>query len=99
MAEKAKELKINTDGMDSKLVKLAIIKKLSPTLNTDSWDDGQIAVGLEMVMVQKTPIVQRPRLPSEKPNTDSEGDEDGHGDYMSRILNSGQVKQGGKDAN
>lgn len=91
VAQKAKELNINTDGMDPKLVKLAIVKKLNPGINTDSWNDDQIAVGLDIAMAQKSPIVQRLRTQSEITNNDSE-QEDGHSDYMSRLLNNGQVK-------
>ncbi|EHK8181169.1 DUF2213 domain-containing protein [Salmonella enterica subsp. enterica serovar Enteritidis] len=95
---KAKELKINTDGMDPKLVKLAIIKKHNPGLNTDSWNDDQIAAGLEMVMSQKAPLVQTPRQPSGKTNTNNDSEtEDGHSDYMSRLLSDGTTK-GGKNA-
>lgn len=90
---KAKELKINTDGMDPKLVKLAIIKKHNPGLNTDSWNDDQINAGLEIVMSQKTPLVQTPRQPSGKINNDSE-EQDGHSDYMSRLLSDGTTKAG-----
>lgn len=90
---KAKELKINTDGMDPKLVKLAIIKKHNPGLNTDSWNDDQINAGLEMVMSQKAPLVQTPRPSSVKTNNDSET-EDGHSDYMSRLLSDGTTKAG-----
>ncbi|EBA0990134.1 DUF2213 domain-containing protein [Salmonella enterica] len=90
---KAKELKINTDGMDAKLVKLAIIKKHNPGLNTDSWNDDQINAGLEIVMSQKAPLVQTPRQPSGKINNDSE-EQDGHSDYMSRLLSDGTTKAG-----
>lgn len=84
---KAKELNINTDGMEPKTVKLAVIKKVHPDINTDSYTDEQVEVALQFAMQKKTEFKQSPRKPV---NTDSEGTSP-HADYQQRLLSGGKA--------
>ncbi|HEN3600187.1 TPA: DUF2213 domain-containing protein [Yersinia enterocolitica] len=79
---KAKELNINTDGMEPKTVKLAVIKKVHPDINTDGYTDEQVEVALQFAMQKKPEFKQSPR---KTVNTDSEGTTS-HADYQKRLL-------------
>ncbi|HEY3591927.1 MAG TPA: DUF2213 domain-containing protein [Buttiauxella sp.] len=91
--EHAKALGINVDSLDIKLVKLAVIKKATPDVNTDSWDDAQIDVGLQMAMAVKPAkeFKQNPRRPQVN-NDSANGDEaDGHTSYQNGIFGGGNA--------
>lgn len=90
--EHAKGLGINVDSLDPKLVKIAVIKKVSPEINTDSWDDTQIDTALQMAMAIKPAreFTQNPRRP--QVNTDEKGgDTDGHSSYLKGIFGGGNA--------
>ncbi|HEY2452873.1 MAG TPA: DUF2213 domain-containing protein [Scandinavium sp.] len=86
--EHAKKLGINVDSLDPKLVKVAVIKKASPEINTDSWDDAQIDTALEMAMTIKPAkdFPQNPRRPQVNNDGDNGGDVDSHDDYQKRAF-------------
>ncbi|TNV17948.1 DUF2213 domain-containing protein [Buttiauxella sp. B2] len=92
--EHAKALGINVDSLDIKLVKLAVIKKATPDVNTDSWDDAQIDVGLQMAMAVKPAkeFKQNPRRPATNNDSADGQNGDGHDDYQKRVF-------GGANAN
>ncbi|WP_046884095.1 DUF2213 domain-containing protein [Klebsiella aerogenes] len=86
--EHAKALGINVDSLDPKLVKLAVIKKVSPEVNTDSWDDTQIDTALEMAMTIKPAkeFKQNPRR-AQVNNDSTDGDKgNAHNDYQKRTF-------------
>ena len=86
--EHAKALGINVDSLDPKLVKIAVIKKANPQMNTDSLDDAQIDTALEMAMTIKPAkdFKQNPRRT--QVNNDENGGEkgDSHADYQKRLF-------------
>ncbi|WFZ22210.1 DUF2213 domain-containing protein [Citrobacter portucalensis] len=86
--EHAKALGINVDSLDPKLVKIAVIKKASPQINTDSWDDAQIDTALEMAMTIKPAkeFTQNPRRPTVNNDESGDGKSDSHADYQKRMF-------------
>ncbi|MGK0743574.1 DUF2213 domain-containing protein [Yokenella regensburgei] len=87
--EHAKALGINADSLDPKLVKIAVIKKASPEINTDSWDDAQIDTALEMAMSIKPAkeFKQNPRRQQFNNDGDNNGNGgDSHADYQKRAF-------------
>ncbi|PYA51157.1 DUF2213 domain-containing protein [Serratia marcescens] len=89
LATKAKELNISTEGMEPKTIKLAVIKKSLPDINTDSYSDEQIDVALSIAMAQKPAkkFEQRPRNQNNGATVNNDGVENTHGDYQKRIFN------------
>ncbi|EPH0541242.1 DUF2213 domain-containing protein [Serratia marcescens] len=89
LATKAKELNISTEGMEPKTIKLAVIKKSLPDINTDSYSDEQIDVALSIAMAQKPAkkFEQRPRNQNNGSTVNNDGVENTHSDYQKRIFN------------
>lgn len=87
--EHAKKLGVNVDSLDAKQIKLAVIKKATPDLNTDSWTDEQIDVGLQMAMATK-PVKAFTQTHRATVNTDTTNDGNGFSDYQNRIFKAGK---------
>ncbi|HGE8287194.1 TPA: DUF2213 domain-containing protein [Serratia marcescens] len=89
LATKAKELNISTEGMEPKTIKLAVIKKSLPDINTDSYSDEQIDVALSIAMAQKPAkkFEQRQRTQNNGATVNNDGVENTHSDYQKRIFN------------
>lgn len=87
IAEHAKAMGINTDSMDPKTVKLAIIKKVNDKLNTDSLTDDQIDTALEMAIAAKPAptFKQQTRKQISQNNNDADSD-DGSAGYLNRVF-------------
>lgn len=90
IAEHAKAMGINTDSMDPKTVKLAIISKVNDKMNTDSLSDDQIDTALEMALAAKPAVTfrQQTRIEKQKTNNDADGD-DGAAGYLNGIFGDG----------
>lgn len=93
ITEHAKALGINTDSLDPKMVKLAIIKKANENMNCDSLTDEQIDTALEMAIAAKpAPTFKQQSRKQQPQNNDSNGNEGGFADYQKTLF-------GGSNAN
>lgn len=87
--EHAKALGINVDSLDPKLVKIAVIKKANPQMNTDSLDDAQIDTALEMAMTIKPAKEFKQNTRRQQVNNDGDrngAEADSHADYQKRLF-------------
>lgn len=90
LTEHAKALGINVDSMDPKLIKLAVIKKANPDINTDSFSDEQVDAALMMAMAKPPQKEFKQQLRGSQPNNDSAQNGTEFDDYQSRLLGGGK---------
>lgn len=94
ITEHAKALGINTDSLDPKMVKLAIIKKANDKMNCDGLSDDQIDTALTMAIAAKpaTTFTQT-RRPQQQPNNDAAEEGNGYASYQSHLFGKDEGKK------